>query len=201
MWKYGKLFVALLAVGSMLGVTGCQTYGESAALGGVLGAGTGAIIGHQSDSAGEGALIGGALGALSGLIAHDVRARKQKSAQDTASQYDYQPAQGAMLKMEDAQVMPATIQPGGRIDAQIRYVVLGAGAGGATVNEKRLINKDGKAVYEISSQDFTRDDGTWESTQNFFLPKDAQPGQYSLMQTVRMGGNQISATSNFTVEG
>ncbi|RJP19746.1 MAG: OmpA family protein [Candidatus Abyssobacteria bacterium SURF_5] len=43
-----------------------QNWQKGAALGGAVGAGTGAVIGHQSDHAGEGALIGGAVGAVAG---------------------------------------------------------------------------------------------------------------------------------------
>ncbi len=44
---------------------------QGALAGGAIGAGTGAIIGHQSGHAGEGALIGGAVGAVAGgLVGH-----------------------------------------------------------------------------------------------------------------------------------
>ena len=47
---------------------GCQTVPRGAGLGGALGAGTGAIIGHQSGRAIEGAVIGGVVGAAAGAI-------------------------------------------------------------------------------------------------------------------------------------
>ena len=62
-----------------LGLTGCAAMGtaaqskttQGAVLGGLLGAGTGAIIGNQSDDAGAGVAIGAGLGALGGgLIGH-----------------------------------------------------------------------------------------------------------------------------------
>ena len=58
--------------------TGCvvtENNTERGALGGsVIGAGLGAIIGHQSGETGKGALIGGAAGALPGRTAFSLRA-------------------------------------------------------------------------------------------------------------------------------
>jgi hypothetical protein len=70
--KYGLLAAALIAVGVMLAVTGCETTPtqQGAILGGALGAGTGAIIGNNTHGhhGGTGALIGGAAGAVVGNI-------------------------------------------------------------------------------------------------------------------------------------
>lgn len=60
---------------------GCNTTPtqDGAIAGGALGAGAGAIIGHQSGKAGEGALIGAGVGAVGGaLIGDQVDERKQK---------------------------------------------------------------------------------------------------------------------------
>ncbi len=65
---YSLLFIAVF----MFVVSGCadnQTrVGEGAALGGILGAGAGGIIGHQTHSDVAGVLIGGAVGAASGAV-------------------------------------------------------------------------------------------------------------------------------------
>jgi uncharacterized protein YcfJ len=59
---------ASAAIAITLSATSCQTPGESAFLGGALGAGAGALIGNQSGSAAEGALIGGAIGSGGGYL-------------------------------------------------------------------------------------------------------------------------------------
>ena len=78
---------ALAVLGS-----GCESMGtaaqskttQGAVLGGLLGAGTGAIIGNQSDHAGAGTAIGGALGALGGgLIGHAMEENAQRTQQQT----------------------------------------------------------------------------------------------------------------------
>ena len=63
--------LGLLAVASL--AAGCNTTPtqDGAVLGGVLGAGAGAIIGNQSGHAGEGALIGAGAGVLTGAIVGD----------------------------------------------------------------------------------------------------------------------------------
>ncbi|MBI3321735.1 MAG: hypothetical protein HYZ91_05655 [Candidatus Omnitrophica bacterium] len=71
-------------------LSGCESMGtaaqskttQGAVLGGLLGAGTGAIIGNQSDHAGAGTAIGAGLGALGGgLIGHAMEENSQKAQQ------------------------------------------------------------------------------------------------------------------------
>lgn len=73
------LFLSALCAAAVF--AGCNTTPtqEGAIAGGALGAGAGAIIGHQSGNAGEGALIGAGVGALGGaLIGDQVDERKNK---------------------------------------------------------------------------------------------------------------------------
>lgn len=64
------LATAVLAAAAL---TGCQTTPtqQGAVVGGLLGSGAGAIIGHQSGKPGEGALIGAGVGALTGALVGD----------------------------------------------------------------------------------------------------------------------------------
>jgi uncharacterized protein YcfJ len=70
-----------------MGLAGCEAMGtaaqsktaQGAVTGGVLGAGAGAIIGHQQDKAGEGAAIGAGLGALGGgLVGHALEEQERR---------------------------------------------------------------------------------------------------------------------------
>ncbi len=71
---------ALAAVTILLAavMVSCTTTQKGSLLGGGIGAGTGAIIGHQSGHGGEGALIGGAIGAITGaIVGHEIDKSKQ----------------------------------------------------------------------------------------------------------------------------
>ena len=78
-WSVSVVALALVAAG-------CETMqsntAKGAAVGGALGAGSGAIIGHQTGRAGEGTAIGAGLGALGGaLVGHAMDQQEKKAAQ------------------------------------------------------------------------------------------------------------------------
>lgn len=83
--------VGLAVVATML--AGCETMGtaaqskrtQGAVLGGLLGAGTGAIIGNQSDHAGAGTAIGAGLGALGGGLLGNAMEEKDRTAQQQST--------------------------------------------------------------------------------------------------------------------
>jgi uncharacterized protein YcfJ len=64
---------------------GCDSDAKTGAVaGGAVGAGAGAIIGHQSGKTGQGALIGGAIGAGTGLLLGNAQDKKKQEAATTA---------------------------------------------------------------------------------------------------------------------
>ncbi len=188
---------ALMLGMAAVGIVGCETYGEAAGLGGALGAGTGALIGGRHHAVG-GALIGGALGAVTGLIVHDIKVKQARSREQTAQVYNYQPTQGEMLTLERSEVLPPSVHPGEEISNTIQYALLGTGPG-TQVGEQRTLMQGDRTVADISTQNFTRQDGTWVSTLPFRLPGNLQPGQYSIVTTVRTARSAISGRANFTV--
>ena len=75
------LMVVAVSVGLVF-TSGCESSGQTgAALGGLGGAGLGAIIGHQSGRTAEGALIGGAVGAGGGYILGNEQDKKKTQAE------------------------------------------------------------------------------------------------------------------------
>ena len=95
--------VILLAV---LGA-GCATATptqKGALAGSVLGAGLGAIIGHQSGDTGKGALIGAAAGGLGGALIGDVMAKQfcPTCGKDYLSNVSHCPVDGSALRMKGA---------------------------------------------------------------------------------------------------
>lgn len=173
--------------------------GGSAALGGLLGGGAGAIIGNQSGHAAEGALIGAALGALAGVVVHDVRARQVRSAEETAATHEYTPEQGLRIIGESAAVSPTSVTPGGTVTTSVTYAVMGADASGITVNERRVLKKNGEILKDVSTSDVVRTDGTWESTQEIKFPANAPAGTYEMAQTVSAANIQVEQNTLFTI--
>ncbi len=93
MMSRGGVLVCTVA---MVALAGCESMGtaaqsktnQGAVLGGLLGAGTGAIIGNQTHHAGAGTAIGAALGALGGgLVGHGMEEQSQ-----AAQRQQYPPA-------------------------------------------------------------------------------------------------------------
>jgi len=87
--KMSKDFLTILTVAvvsaSSLFIAGCESNAQTgAALGGLGGAGLGAIIGHQSGHTAEGALLGGAVGAGAGYLLGNEQDKKETRVQ-TAS--------------------------------------------------------------------------------------------------------------------
>lgn len=197
--KRWRCVLGILTVGALvICAAGCESYGKGTALGAALGAGAGAIIGHQSGHAGEGALIGAALGGLTGLIAHDVKAHKQRDAAATATVYNYQPTQGEMLTLESAQALPSSVRRGNFIEASIQYALLGTG-GGVSIQETRVLKRGNEVIAEVSSKTFTHDDGTWVSTQQFKIPEHVGLGTYTVVQVVQTAQSRISSANPFRV--
>ena len=75
-----RILSIVCALAMVVGLSGCETtpVADGAVIGTALGAGLGAIVGHQSGRQGEGALIGAGIGALGGAIAgNEVEARRE----------------------------------------------------------------------------------------------------------------------------
>jgi predicted small secreted protein len=197
-----KLVVSIVGLICVALVTaGCETMAGSAGLGAALGSGTGAIIGHQSGHTVEGALIGAAVGALAGIIVHDIKARQTRNAQQTVAAYQYTPDQGVKIVGESGAASPTAIRPGGTVTTSVQYAVLGAGASGITVKETRTLRQNGRIIKQVSSQDFVRTDGTWESTQEINFPSNAPAGTYEVAQTVSAAnGPQFQQNVVFNVQ-
>ena len=89
MKQIGAVGMVVLAV--ML--SGCESMGtaaqskttQGAVLGGLLGAGTGAIIGNQTDHAGAGTAIGAGLGALGGAMVGNAMEENSRKAQQQST--------------------------------------------------------------------------------------------------------------------
>ncbi len=114
-----KLFVVVIAL-SIAALSGCTTTQKGAGLGTLIGAGTGAVIGHQSGHTTEGALIGGAVGAAAGALVGDAMETKYcpKCGTGYTEDVQYCTKDGAPLRFKDQpqqESAPPYPPPQGRI--------------------------------------------------------------------------------------
>lgn len=63
-----KIICMVVSLSILLLIAGCTTTEKGAVIGGLGGAGLGAVIGNQSGNAGTGAVIGGVAGAVAGAV-------------------------------------------------------------------------------------------------------------------------------------
>lgn len=199
MTKMKSWTAGLVACCLLISVSGCETTGQSAGLGAALGGAAGAVIGHQSGHALEGAAIGAAAGGLTGWFVHDVRADRARNRQQTVETYKYEPSQGEVLSLEDSFVTPNVASPGQMVTASLQYAIIGSD-GTTQVKETRRLLRGEKVIGELSSKTFTRQDGTWVTTQEFKLQPNLKPGQYTLLQRVETDESSIFGTAEFTVK-
>jgi hypothetical protein len=193
-----KLAVVGLMLSSLV-IAGCETAGGSAGLGAGIGALAGGIIGHQSGHGWEGAAIGAAVGGLSGWIIHrEVKARQLRTAQQTAQEYNYQPAQGFKMDMRGGSVSPGTVRPGQQVTSRVQYAVLGAGSG-VKVAEKTDLVQNGQVVAKLADRTVDRTDGIWENELALEVPKDAPTGEYVIAQRITSGGQSFQRDTTFNV--
>ena len=82
----------------LLFAAGCQTHTEQgAAVGGVLGAGTGAVVGHALGNTGAGAVVGAGVGALTGAaVGHSVDETEARNRAQIEAQLGRSVAAGAV---------------------------------------------------------------------------------------------------------
>lgn len=91
------LITSLIAITS-----GCTTTQKGAGIGGMIGAGAGAIIGHQKGKTTEGALIGGAAGTAAGALIGDAMAVKfcPTGGESYPADVEYCPKHGTKLEFK-----------------------------------------------------------------------------------------------------
>jgi len=190
----------------LVGISGCASIPEEhkgAATGAGIGAATGAVAGALLGSSGaktEMAVVGGLLGALAGgAIGHYVYDQK-RTKDETAKKYDYKPSDGTLTRIEEASVSPSVAKPGGKVEMNMTYAVLGVSAGKElAITEIREIRYQGE-LYGKPQVSVSRSDGTYSSSVPLTLPADAKKGKYSVVMTVQGPTSSDSKETSFQIQ-
>jgi hypothetical protein len=183
------------------------------ALGGaVLGALTG---GKASSRMAAGAAVGALAGsALSFALAYghcmslysDLRSFPEAGAQETAQKIGYTPSQGYVTRIERFGLDPAGVAPGGRVDLNGSYYVMGPGGDKEVkVVETRTLHffdASENQWKELGSVDqpVTAALGTRRAEGNVDLPPDVPEGRYKIVMKVAANGKQDEAAQELVVQ-
>ncbi len=200
-----RIFTLATLVVFSFGIMGCATVPEEhkgATTGAAVGAATGAIAGAMLGKSGaktETAIIGGLLGALvGGAIGHytyDVK----RTRQETEQKYEYQAAQGTMVRIEGASAEPAMFNRGEKTELAVTYAILGASPDAEfDVTETREIRL-GEELVGKPEVNVKRKGGTYTSRIPLLLPEDAKRGTYKVLVTVGTANSKDSRETTFMV--
>ena len=178
-------------------MTGCASTEEhtGAAIGGVPG--TTAAAAPQRPGIVIGTLVGGLSGAAIGNYAYDQKQTYQEASSQYA--YNYNQTRQNLVRIENTDVSPNTVSPGGGVTLASTYTVLGPPDTPVEVTESRQVIHDG-LIIGTPTVTIQRIGGTFESRIPVTLPKDAKPGVYVVKTTVASAGSTDSKESSFTVE-
>lgn len=199
-----KILAIVLCIALVLPVLGCETVSErpGTATGAGVGGAAGAIAGAAIGDGGAGqAVVGGLLGALIGGAIGYYAYDRDRDADETSRVYNYSPAEGNLINIEEASAVPQTVRPGDEVNLRMTYAVLTPDRAGETqVTEIREIRHNGELVGRPSVT-VARTDGTYTSTIPLRLPPNADPGTYQVTETVESSFGRDSRQTSFSVAG
>lgn len=200
-----RIVAMLTLITFTLGVSGCATLSEEnqgAATGAGLGAAAGALGGALlagEGSRAKGAIIGGLAGALIGGVIGNYTVDKKKTATETSRKYNYQPATGTIVRIENASVTPTMVQPGEKVNLDASYALMAPVATTEiSITESREVRLNGELVGN-PEVNVSHTAGTYTSSVPLFLPADAQKGSYKVITTIRTPAGKDSRETSFIV--
>lgn len=186
-------------------IVGCADFGGTvrehprAATGAAVGAAGGAVAGGLISKGATGAVVGGLVGGLAGGLIGNAMDTKRQDVASTAGTYNYDPVQGTVVRIQDAEVEPPTVRPGGQVNLVTHYALLTPHPDEeVAVVERWHITRAGQ-VMGNPVRTVRRQGGEWASTLPITLPTTAERGEYRVALTVEAVGQQDSETTNFTV--
>ncbi len=201
-----RIAALLTLVTFLFGSVGCVSVSEEnkgAATGAGVGALTGAVTGALVTGRGShtaGAIIGGLAGALVGGAIGHYAVDKKKSAEQTASAYNYQPDSGTVVRIEGCRATPASIGPGGTVNLEATYAVMTPSSDmQVAITESREVTLNGELVANPEVT-VNRTGGTYSSSIPLILPADAQPGRYRIVTTIKTASGKDAREASFTVQ-
>jgi surface antigen len=200
-------FAVPVLITFVLTLFGCETARvpeehRGAARGAGIGAATGAVAGAVLGGEGsriEGALLGGLVGGLVGGAIGHYQIDKERSAEETATKYDYQAGEGIRVRMENVDTSPAAVAPGETVELESTYAVLAPNATDEVrVTESFEIRHEG-ALVGNPQVTVSHQAGTYHASVPLILPENAERGTYQVIATVKTAQTSDSRETTFRV--
>ena len=140
------------------------------------------------------------MGALEGGKIGHYTYEVKSTYEETSEEYNYQPASGAMVRIEDVSAFPTDVKPGDQVELAATYALLDASPDAdIKITEIREIRYEGELVGRPAVT-LTHKGGTYSSAVPLFLPKDAKMGTYKVLTTIQAPTASDSGETSFTVE-
>jgi hypothetical protein len=195
-----RTVAAILLLTLAVGLTGCETVQQNpkTSIGAGAGAAGGALIGGLIGRNTTGVVAGGLLGALAGGALGYYLDRQERTRDDAARTVSYDPSQGVVVRLEQAQVSPGTVRPGETVNLIGTYTVLTPSPESVEVRETREVRHAGRLVANPTTS-FTRPNGTFTSALPVTLPANAARGAYEVTLTVAVGDRLSRGMTTFSV--
>lgn len=219
-----KIKAVVLVVILAVALAGCQTPSgyydpQASAAGGmaggmVTGAALGALIGAAAGNPAAGAWIGAASGAGVGALVGSAYARDQNMARAQTPPgplpqgqppqgpppQGYDPGMGNAVAIDQAQVAPDRIQPGGQVMLTMNYHVMTPQNAVVPLTLVREIRKDGQMLAPPYEEPRQVRNGSYEARVGYNLPPNAPPGGYVATFRVISGLGTTEKSVYFSVQ-
>ena len=199
MSKLTALLAALMLLAPVLPGCGYAETHRKTTYGAGIGAAGGAVIGGLTKGS-KGALYGAVIGGLAGGAVGAYLDHRDKSAEETNRENDYDAAQGVRIRLAEVRTEPRTTTPGREVNLTATYALMAPDpTQELTVTETRRVTLDGRTVEELPVT-VVRTPGTYTSTLPVKLDGDAGAGTYEVHTTVAVSGQSSQADTYFTVQ-
>jgi hypothetical protein len=180
-----------------------RSAGAGALGGAATGAALGAIIGAATGSPATGAWIGAAAGALVGGVGGYLYAEHKnneiRDQQAAAAAYNYQPAQGNLVNIDQASADPAVVAPGQQVNLGIQYTILTPDNVPVSVNLVREVRFQGQMLGQPYQTTVSNANGTFSDSVAYSLPSNASPGNYTVTSRMVSSYGSSQKEASFTV--
>jgi len=197
-----KKMIVVVSCLAFLSLVSCQTVQQNpgAATGTGIGAATGGVTGALIGREAGAVLLGGLLGALAGGAVGHYAYDIPRSGEETARVYEYDPAQGTILRIENASTSPHVVYPGEIVNLRMTYAVLTpAPYEEVTVREIRQVTHHNELVGDPGVR-IERTGGTYSSSISLQLPPNAERGTYAVRNIIESRHGSDTMVTYFRVD-